>query len=89
MRLREDLMLRHLGDEYVIIEPEQDMVDMSKVFTLNETAAVLWEALQGKEFSIEAIVEELLSRYNVERDVAEDDARKLVDNFKKQGLLTD
>ncbi len=47
MKLREDLMLRHLGDEYVIIDPEQDMVDMSKVYTLNETAAFFVERTSG------------------------------------------
>lgn len=49
MKLREDLMLRHLGDEYVIIDPERDMVDMSKVYTLNETAAFC-----GKNFRVKS-----------------------------------
>ncbi|HFK5529211.1 TPA: PqqD family protein [Elizabethkingia anophelis] len=89
MKLREDLMLRHLGDEYVIIDPEQDMVDMSKVYTLNETAAFLWKELQGKEFNVETVTELLLNYYNVEYAVAEKDAQRLVHDFEKQGLLTD
>ena len=89
MKLREDLMLRHLGDEYVIIDPEQDMVDMSKVYTLNETAAFLWKELQGKEFNVETVTEALLNYYNVEYAVAEKDAQRLVHDFEKQGLLTD
>ncbi|AVF48040.1 PqqD family protein [Elizabethkingia anophelis] len=88
MKLREDLMLRHLGDEYVIIDPEQDMVDMSKVYTLNETAAFLWKELQGKEFNVETVTEVLLNYYNVEYAVAEKDAQRLVHDFEKQGLLT-
>lgn len=89
MKLREDLMLRHLGDEYVIIDPEQDMVDMSKVYTLNETAAFLWKELQGKEFNVETVTEVLLNYYNVEYAVAKKDAQRLVYDFEKQGLLTD
>lgn len=89
MKLREDLMLRHLGDEYVIIDPEQDMVDMSKVYTLNETAAFLWKELQGKEFNVETVTEVLLNYYNVEYAVAEKDDQRLVHDFEKQGLLTD
>ncbi|MDV3741768.1 PqqD family protein [Elizabethkingia anophelis] len=89
MKLREDLMLRHLGDEYVIIDPEQDMVDMSKVYTLNETAAFLWKELQGKEFNVETVTEVLLNYYNVEYAVAEKDAQRLIYDFEKQGLLTD
>lgn len=89
MKLREDLMLRHLGDEYVIIDPEQDMIDMSKVYTLNETAAFLWKELQGKEFSVETVTEVLLTYYNVDHSIAEKDAQRLVQDFEKQGLLTD
>jgi hypothetical protein len=47
MKLRTDLILRHLGNEYIVVDPGQDMVDMSKVFTLNEVAAFLWRELQG------------------------------------------
>ncbi|AQX83634.1 PqqD family protein [Elizabethkingia sp. HX WHF] len=89
MKLREDLMLRHLGDEYVIIDPEQDMIDMSKVYTLNETAAFLWKELQGKEFNVETVTEVLLAYYNVDYAIAEKDAQRLVQDFEKQGLLTD
>ncbi|AQX08226.1 PqqD family protein [Elizabethkingia ursingii] len=89
MKLREDLMLRHLGDEYVIIDPEQDMIDMSKVYTLNETAAFLWKELQGKEFNVETVTEVLLAYYNVDHSIAEKDAQRLVQDFEKQGLLTD
>ncbi len=89
MKLREDLMLRHLGDEYVIIDPKQDMIDMSKVYTLNETAAFLWKELQGKEFNVETVTEVLLAYYNVDYAIAEKDAQRLVQDFEKQGLLTD
>ncbi|AQX04963.1 PqqD family protein [Elizabethkingia meningoseptica] len=89
MKLRKDLMLRNLGDEYVIIDPEQDMIDMSKVYTLNETAAFLWRELQGEEFSVATVTEVLLTYYNVDRAIAEADALRLVEDFERQGLLTE
>lgn len=89
MKLRKDLMLRNLGDEYVIIDPEQDMIDMSKVYTLNETAAFLWRELQGEEFSVATVTAVLLTYYNVDRAIAEADALRLVQDFERQGLLTE
>lgn len=80
-------MLRHLGDDHVIVDPGQEMVDMSKVYTLNETAAFLWNALKGKDFSEADVVGLLMENYDVGADRAEKDTKKLLADFKEQGLL--
>lgn len=89
MKLRTDLQLRKLGNDYIIIDPGQEMIDMSKVFTLNETAAFLWEELQGKEFTEETVSDILLENYEVNVDVAVKDAKKLIQTFIKGGLIRD
>ncbi len=89
MKLRTDLQLRKLGNDYIIIDPGQEMIDMSKVFTLNETAAFLWEELQGKEFTEETVSDILLENYEVKEDVAVKDAKKLIQTFIKGGLIRD
>lgn len=89
MKLRTDLQLRKLGNDYIIIDPGQEMIDMSKVFTLNETAAFLWEELQGKEFTEETVSDILLENYEVKEDVATKDAKKLIQTFIKGVLIRD
>lgn len=49
----------------------------------------LWKELQGKEFNVETVTEVLLAYYNVDYAIAEKDAQRLVQDFEKQGLLTD
>ncbi|KGE14163.1 PqqD family protein [Sphingobacterium deserti] len=87
MNLREDLILRHVGEDYIIVEPGQDQIDMSRVYTLNETAAWLWEQLQGKEFQLSDVTNLLLDRYEVDETTAADDAEKLIELFRAQNLL--
>ncbi|WP_270088410.1 PqqD family protein [Sphingobacterium sp. SYP-B4668] len=87
MRLRTDLTLRKLGDEYLIVDPGQDMIDMSKVYTLNDTAAQVWQALQGKEFELDTVVEILTSHFEVNKEIATQDASVLVEELDKQGLV--
>ncbi len=89
MKLRNDLQLRKLGNDFIIIDPGQDMIDMSKVFTLNETAAFLWEELQGKEFPEETVSQILLENYDVQEEIALNDAKKLIQTFVKGGLIRD
>lgn len=88
MKLRDDLVLRCLGNEYVVVEPGQGMVDMSRVYTLNNTGALLWKTLQGKEFSEKTVVEALLANYKVDASRAAQDACVVVAAFERLGLLS-
>lgn len=87
MKLREDLVLRDVGEDHVIVDPGQDMVDMSTVFALNDSAAWLWRQLVGQEFTGESMTEMLQERYDVSEDQAKEDVDNLIDIFKKNGLL--
>lgn len=89
MRLREDLKLRHIGGDYIIVDPGQEMVDLSKVFTLNETAVFLWKELEGKEFTPETIVELLLETFDCTYEVALQDATQLIKDLKQGGLIVE
>lgn len=87
MKLRHDLVLRKVGDDYIMVDPSQGMVDLSKVHTLNETAAWLWEQLTGKEVNVEQVAALLCERYDVSPEQAAADAEALVQEFEKAGLL--
>lgn len=87
MNLRKDLVLRKVGKDYIIVDPGQDMVDMSTIFTLNETSAWLWEELRETSFSKEDMVALLLDRYEVTREKAEADCTALLEQFEAHHLL--
>lgn len=87
MKLRSDLVLRTIGSDHLIVDPSQDMVDLSTVYTLNSSAAWLWEQLKGKEFTIDTIVDLLCENYDVDIEQAKSDAAILLEDFQKQGLL--
>ncbi|WP_149526080.1 PqqD family protein [Sphingobacterium hotanense] len=89
MKLREDLKLRNIGGEHIIVDPGQEMVDLSKVFTLNETAVFLWENLESKQFSIDFIIELLLETFDCDAEVARNDAQQFIDDLKKGGLIVE
>lgn len=90
MILKSELTLRQLGEDYIIVEPEQDMIDFSKVFTLNESAACVWSKLQSKEFTLDMVVNLLLEEYGLDQSYEEmirADAVKLIDSLEINGLL--
>jgi len=70
MKIKENLVLRRIGSEYVIIVPGKDTVDMTKVYSLNETSAWIWEQLKNEDFTIEQVVELVMQYYEVDQDRA-------------------
>lgn len=90
MKLRKDLILRQVGEDFVIVEPDQGVMDFSKVFTLNNSAAWLWDKLQGIEFESQDIFNLLLEEYEVssnQYESIEKDVKKLIADFEHYNLL--
>ena len=90
MRLKEGLTVRQIGEDYVIVSPEQGMVDLSKVYSLNETAAWLWDELAGKDFTLDDIIALVRDQYEVDHISDEElakDMNELILFFQSNGLL--
>ena len=87
MRLRGDLTLRKIGNEYMIVEPGKDMVDLSKVYSLNKTAAFLWNELQGRDFSEDDVAEILIEEYGLTPRTAYMDGTKMLQHFMAENLI--
>ena len=89
MRRKQNLVLRHVGKDYIIIDPSKGVVDMAIVYTLNESAAWLWEHLGNTDFSVESVTGLLMERYGIELEKAESDAIELIDNLRQNNLLVE
>lgn len=87
MILRKGLILRPLGRNFIVTGDGLSPVDFSKVISLNETAAYLWEHLEGREFLPEDLVKLLQDRYDVDAETARADVDKLLLSWQKAGLL--
>lgn len=87
MRLRKGLVLRHIGKDNIIIDPNKGAVDMTRVYTLNEVAAWLWKQMEAKDFTAEELQELLMQNYEVERERAGKDVEALINQLKEQGLI--
>ena len=87
MKIKEGFVLRSIGDTYRVVVEGLAQIDFSKIVSLNSTAAYLWKALQGKEFSTDDVRDLLLAQYDVDEKTASADAAALVDKWDEAGLL--
>lgn len=73
----------------MIVNPFSDTVDMTQVYSLNETAAWLWQQLEGKEFTVADMVQTLCQEYEVDEATATADLTELSQQWLQAGLATE
>lgn len=89
MKIKQNLVLRCIGHDYVIVAADDEMVNMAVVYTLNGTAAWLWQQLKNTTFTADMMTELLMQRYDVDASRAASDVEQLISDMKKNGLLED
>ena len=62
-------------------------VNFNKMLSLNESAAYLWKAVEGKEFTKEDLVNLLLEKYEVSEEQAAKDVDHLTETWSKEGVI--
>ena len=88
MKIRKGLKLRKIGSCQMVVKPGSK-ADLTDVYTLNGTAAWLWQKASGTDFTPEMMAGWLCDEYDVDRDTAEHDTAAMLEDWKKAGLLQD
>ena len=86
MKLKDGFILRQICGEYIVVGEGLAQVNFNKMLSLNETAAYLWDAVKGKEFTPEDMVKLLQDRYEVTAERAAQDVEKLLAVWVKEGV---
>lgn len=87
MKICEGMVLRSLAGCFIVTGDGRSPVDFSKIISLNETAAYLWNEVKDKEFTVDDLAALLTARYEVDEATAKADAQKLTDTWREAGLL--
>lgn len=86
MKIKDGFTLRQICGEYVVVGEGLAQVNFNKMLSLNESAAYLWKAVQGKEFTAQDLVKLLLDKYEVSEEIAAKDVEKLIAIWLEQGV---
>ena len=81
--------MRQLGKEYILVAEGLEVMDANKMISMNETAAFLWEAVEGKTFDTGALAKLLVDEYGISMEVAEKDVTALLQTWNKAGVIED
>lgn len=87
MKIKKGFELQNVCGEYIIVPTGIENIDYSKIISLNETAAYLWEGCSKLDsFTIDTMVELLTREYEVEEEIAREDCEKIITRWVEMGL---
>ena len=89
MRIKEGFILRSICGEYVVVGEGLSQVNFNKMLSLNDSAAYLWKEAEGKDFTEEDLVQLLLEKYEVSRELAASDVHRLLETWISEGVVTE
>lgn len=81
------LQLRKIGRQYMIVEASAENANMSYVYSLNHTAAELWEQLSKGDFTPEELAGWLAGLYGIDPAEAHRDVERQLGDWRKFGLI--
>ncbi|MEE1245720.1 MAG: PqqD family protein [Acutalibacteraceae bacterium] len=74
MKVKDQLVLREIAGQYVIVPVMERVKDVQSMVYISSSAAYLWQYMEGKEFTLDELVELILAKYkNVTKEKAQED----------------
>ena len=81
MKIKKGFVLKDICGESIIVAEGKENIDFTKIISMNESSAFLWESVKDKEFDAEMLKHLLCEEYDVDDATAENDAKALLDSW--------
>ena len=88
MKIKEGFRMRRLGRDHIVVAEGRGLVNFNKMIVLNDTAAYLWDAVQGKDFDAASLSSLLCEKFEgVSAQQALSDSESLLSKWMEEGLV--
>ena len=74
------IVARQIAGEYILVPIRQSAGEVESIYTLNETAARMWELIDGQR-SVGQIRDQVVAEFEVEAAEAEGDLHELIEQL--------
>ena len=87
MKIKQGCKVREIAGENVVVMQGQSGTDFTRIITLNDSALLLWQSLENKDFTNEDAASVLTDNYEVDAATAARDAAAWVERMTECGLI--
>ena len=88
MKIKSGFKLHNICGENIIVAEGKENIDFSNVIHLNESATLLWNAVENIEFTEEMLADVLVKEYGIDRVTALVDATHIAKEWVKAGIVS-
>lgn len=90
MKLKDQLILREVAGQYVIVPTGQRVREVTSIVYISASAAYLWDYMKEHEFTKEELVDRILERYTgVTKEKAAADIDRFLKTLADNNILDD
>ena len=86
MKIKKGFVLRQMCGENIVTAEGLEHINFNKLISLNSTAAFLWNAVVGKEFTVEEMAQMLVDEYGIDMELALKDSAALCQSWIEAGI---
>lgn len=87
MKKKKGFTLRNICGESIIVAEGLANIDFSRIISMNESAAYLWNKIGTDSFDAKRLQELLLEEYEVDEATALSDAEQLCNKWLEAGIV--
>ena len=81
MKIKKGFVLRNICGENIIVAEGKENIDFTKIISMNESSAYLWESVKDTEFDASTLKKLLCAEYDVDETTAKNDAEALLNSW--------
>jgi hypothetical protein len=82
----EEIISRKIAGEAVLVPLRRNAADLDNIYSLNETAALVWETLDGSH-TLRQSLERVVAEFEVDAPEAEQDLLSLIAHLESLGAV--
>jgi len=87
MKTKKGFRLRTVCGENIIVAEGIENIDFSRIISMNESSAYLWQHIQDTDFTADTLTRLLLDEYEVDESTARSDAEALIQKWLEAGII--
>lgn len=93
MKAKTGFRLTDVCGSNILIAEGKENIDFSNIISMNESSKLLWDSIQGKDFTVEDLANILIDNYQLDnntplpKEQAMKDAKEIADSWIKAGIV--
>lgn len=87
MRTKTGFVLKDVCGEKIVVAEGRENIDFTKIISMNDSAAYLWEKVQNIDFDVETLKKLLCEEYDVDEATALADSKTIVNQWLEAGII--